>query len=82
MSMQIPPVSAVKQALETLSHAGVQELSKVSDVPFTTIWKIRDGTTGNPGMETVRKFWAHMPNPEPIATGAPAIPLVDEAKAE
>jgi len=32
----------------------------VSDVPFTTIWKIRDGTTSNPGMETVRKFWAHI----------------------
>lgn len=60
MSMQIPPVSAVKEALEKLSHAGVQELSKVSDVPFTTIWKIRDGTTSNPGMETVRKFWAHI----------------------
>lgn len=60
MSMQIPPVSAVKEALEKLSHAGVQELSRVSDVPFTTIWKIRDGTTGNPGMETVRKFWAHI----------------------
>ena len=62
MSMQIPSVSDVKTKLESLSHASVQELSRISDVPFTTIWKIRDGTTGNPGMETVRKFWAHIHN--------------------
>lgn len=61
MNTSIPPVSAVKEALENLSHAGVQELARASDVPFTTIWKIRDGTTVNPGMETVRKFWAHIP---------------------
>lgn len=67
MSMQIPSVSDVKRGLESLSHAGVQELSRVSGVPFTTIWKIRDGTTENPGMETVRKFWTHI-------QGAPATP--------
>lgn len=79
MSMQIPPVSAVKRALEALSHAGVQELSRASDVPFTTIWKIRDGTTGNPGMETVRKFWVHMPKPEFI--GTESAPLQPSEKA-
>lgn len=60
MSMQIPSVSDVKRGLESLSHSGVQELSRISGVPFTTIWKIRDGTTENPGMETVRKFWTHI----------------------
>lgn len=40
-----------------LSHAGIQELARESNVPFTTIWNIRCGATVNPGMETVRKFW-------------------------
>ena len=60
MSKQIPPVSDVKAELAALSHADVQELSRISGVPFTTIWKVRDGTTENPGMETVRKFWPHI----------------------
>ena len=47
MNTQIPPVSVVKGALAALSHADMQELARVSSVPFTTIWKIRDGTTTN-----------------------------------
>lgn len=70
MSIQIPLVSEVRAALESLSHAGVQELARVSGVPMTTIWKIRDGTTANPGMETVRKFWLHIPAASPQAVAA------------
>lgn len=43
----------------------MQELAKESGVPFTTLWKIRDGTTGNPGIETVRKFY---PSTETVVT--------------
>lgn len=40
-----------------LSHSEVRALSSRAGVPFTTIWKIRDGTTTNPGIETVRLFY-------------------------
>ncbi len=76
MSTSIPPVASIRDRLAGLSHAQVQQLSRQSSVPFTTIWKIRDGTTENPGMETVRKFWAHVeqmelaPTPEPEARAA------------
>lgn len=43
-----------------MGHADVQTLSKATGVPFTTLWKIRDGTTQNPGIETVRQFWPEL----------------------
>lgn len=43
-----------------MGHAEVQQLSRDTGVPFTTLWKIRDGTTLNPGIETVRLFWPEL----------------------
>ncbi len=60
MNAEIPAVADVKSALETLGHAQMHELSKLSGVPFTTLWKVRQGETGNPGLETVRKFVPHI----------------------
>ena len=57
MNIYFPPIAEVRTFLEALGHAQVQELSANSGVPFTTLWKIRDGTTTNPGIETVRKFY-------------------------
>lgn len=56
----IPPASAIKARLADMSHAEVQQLSRDTGVPFTTLWKIRDGTTLNPGIETVRLFWPEL----------------------
>jgi len=42
--------------LEQLTHAQMQRLAIASGVPFTTLWKVRSGTTTNPGIETVGKF--------------------------
>ena len=56
MTSTIPTISAVRSALEGLTHAQLQRLSSSSGVPFTTLWKIKDGTTKNPGIETVRQF--------------------------
>lgn len=56
MSTTIPPIASVQQRLSALSHAEMQRLSAASGVPFTTLWKIRDGTTGNPGITTVSRF--------------------------
>lgn len=52
----VPSAGDVKVLLGRLSHAQLQRLAAESEVPFTTLWKIRDGTTANPGLETVRKF--------------------------
>jgi len=60
MNINLPPVSEVRAFLERLTHAQVQQLSKDCGVPFTTLWKIKDGTTENPGIETVRKFWPEL----------------------
>lgn len=38
----------------------MQELARLSTVPFTTLWKIRAGLTLNPGIETVRRFYGHI----------------------
>lgn len=60
MNASVPTAAAVRQELLVLSHAQLQRLARLSSVPFTTLWKIRDGTTKNPGIETVRLFMAHM----------------------
>lgn len=69
MDMSLPSVDLVRAQLRMLSYAGVKQLANRSGVPFTTLWKIRDGTTANPGIETVRQFWPALspegsPNPK------------------
>ena len=72
MTTNIPPTSDFRARLESLGHAKIQELAKVSDVPFTTLWKIRSGETKNPGIETVRLFSPHLPvATPPIQTPTP-----------
>lgn len=60
MNVTIPPVSDLRAALEALSHSQMHELARLSGVPFTTLWKVRSGETGNPGIETVRKWVPHV----------------------
>lgn len=56
MQARIPTADEVRSALAGLGHAQMQELSRLSGVPFTTLWKVRDGTTANPGIKTVGLF--------------------------
>lgn len=56
MNSTIPTVAQVQAELLRLGHAQMHELSRLSGVPFTTLWKVRAGETANPGIETVRKF--------------------------
>lgn len=58
MSTSIPPIAEVSKQLRALSYADLQRLSVASTVPFTTLLKIRDGITKNPGLETVRQFFS------------------------
>lgn len=56
----IPSAADVRAQLDALTFAQVRELASVSQVPFTTLWKIRSGETENPGIETLRKFMEHV----------------------
>lgn len=60
----IPAAADVRDALVALSYSQMQELSKRSEVPFTTLWKIRAGETTNPGIETVKKFFPLIDHPK------------------
>lgn len=50
----------VRKLLETLSLRQLDQLSEMSGVPASTIYKIKRGETTNPGIETVRKFMPHI----------------------
>ena len=54
-------VEDVRAALGPLTLKQLALLAERSGVPATTIYKIRRGETGNPGLETVRQFMAHLP---------------------
>lgn len=55
-------MAEIRDRLGGLSHSEMQRLATIAQVPFTTLWKIRDGTTKNPGVETVRQFYPHIGN--------------------
>lgn len=57
MQTDIPSAAAVRARLETMKRAQLVALAKQTDVPFTTLWKIRSGETADPRLETVRKVW-------------------------
>ena len=56
----IPSAQEVRALLAPLTLKGLEAVSAVSGVPFTTIYKIQRGETSNPGIETVRKFLPHV----------------------
>jgi predicted transcriptional regulator len=75
----IPPSSEDLQALlKPLTLRHLTALSALSEVPVSTLYKIRSGDTPNPGIETVRSFMPHI-KAAVAAADAPASQL-DEAK--
>lgn len=61
MSTPILSGEEVRKRMAGLSLSALEELSKRSNVPFTTLYKIKRGETMNPGIETVRAFIDHIP---------------------
>lgn len=57
MKTNIPTAEQIRDKLSDLNLAQTQALADASDVPFTTLLKIRNGTTENPRIETVRQFY-------------------------
>ncbi len=75
----IPSAEQVRLALNALNRAQIEALSKLSGVPFRSLWKVRKGDTENPGIDTVGKFYPHIsaarraiPAPKKHATGESA----------
>lgn len=62
MHITIPPLTMIVGRLKSLSQGQVKQLATDSGVPFTTLMNIRCGTTANPGIETVRKFFPLLPD--------------------
>ena len=56
----IPNATTVAERLKRLNYPQLEELSRLSAVPFHTLLKIRSRETENPGIETVGKFWSHI----------------------
>lgn len=74
MNTTIPTVEELSQRLKSLKGVELEQLASNSGVPVSTLWKIRIGATPNPGIETVRKFLAHLP--EATETPQPATQAV------
>jgi len=71
MNTEIPPIAVIRSRLLLLRDAEVDALAVVSGVPASTIRKIRQGVTPNPGLETVRKFFSLLPTVAAVADKAP-----------
>lgn len=71
MKTDFPSTEAVQTRLKLLKVVEIDALANRSGVPSSTLWKIRNGVTQNPGLETVRKFF-HLLPATPSTTEAPA----------
>jgi hypothetical protein len=60
MDIALPSMDEVRAALAPLTMKQIDRLAELSMVPAPTIYKIKLGTTENPGLETLRKFLPHI----------------------
>ena len=60
MDLHIPSAADLRELLQTMGHAQVQEIALQSGVPFGTVWKLRSGETDNPRLQTVRSLLPHL----------------------
>lgn len=61
MEHPLPSAEDIRAALAPLSMKQLEALERLSGVPATTIYKIKRGETGNPGIETIGKFMPFVP---------------------
>lgn len=70
MNTELPSAERVRERLKSLRLAEVDALALASGVPSSTLVKIRNGITPNPGIETVRKFFHLLPVAPDTSTAA------------
>lgn len=58
MAISIPSTSDVRALLLKLRQRELRSVYEQTGVPVPTLVKIRQGTTRNPGIETVRSIYA------------------------
>ena len=71
MNTEIPPMAVVRARLLLLRDAEIDRMAADSGVPASTLRKIRQGVTPNPGFETVRKFFHLLPVPTDTQAAEP-----------
>lgn len=62
MIQELPSAEVLAARLKLLKGVELDDLAARSGVPSSTLWKIRSRVTPNPGIETVRKFYALLPD--------------------
>jgi predicted transcriptional regulator len=60
MDTNIPTSTEIRGRLAELSYSQVTALARLSGVPFTTLWKVRNGDTQDPRLDTVAQFLPHI----------------------
>jgi hypothetical protein len=60
MTIVLPTMQEVRAALAPLTMRQIDRLEALSGVPAPTIYKIKLGTTENPGVDTLRRFMPHV----------------------
>ena len=67
MDKQIPTAAEIRERLSPLTTAQTQALAEASDVPFTTLLKIKNGVTDNPRIDTVQQFYGLIDSVKEVA---------------
>jgi hypothetical protein len=57
----IPSAADVTARLQATTIPHIRLIAKATGIGYQTLIKIRYGTTKDPGIETVRAIWPHLP---------------------
>jgi hypothetical protein len=56
MNLSIPSMTQVRAALKARPYSELKAAADAAGLPYTTAWRIANGDTPNPGVETVRRL--------------------------
>ena len=70
MNIKITPFAVIKSRLDKMNQADIQSLADRSEVPFTTLLKIKGGQTPDPRFSTVARFAMHLGKPSKAKAAA------------
>lgn len=73
MNFNLPSMQDVRRVLSPLTLRQIDVLSDLSSVPPTTIYKIKNGLTKNPGVITLKKLLPHVATAMADSGGAPPV---------
>jgi hypothetical protein len=56
----VPSIEDIRERLLHLDMRQLRALAADCALPWQTVYKIRIGTTDDPGLRTVRRLWPHL----------------------